>query len=135
MERRAIAAHRRELVSALRRLGEEQTPVLGAEFIVGRTRTVLNLTLPQHRLALAGAASGACAALCPNGDRVVPATMVSDAGRYGRAWWLTLTVGGGAVTVLGSHIHLVPHTYGRSVPDAGPGPEAASSVLTGARGG
>jgi hypothetical protein len=128
LERRAIAAYQRELVSTLRRLGDEGTPVLRVEIVTGRTGTMLSLDLPEHRLALAGTALGACAALCPPGNLGSPAVVLSDAGRYRRAWWLTLTVGGGPVTVLGSHIHLIPHTYGHSVRDDVSGPGRRSSV-------
>jgi hypothetical protein len=120
LERRAIAGHHRELLATLRRLGEEGTPVLRVEVVAGRTGTLLGLDLPQHRLALAGTAFGTCAALCSPSD-LSPAMALSDAGRYGHAWWLTLTVGGGTVTVLGSHLCLVPHTHGQDVRDDGPG--------------
>ena len=73
LERRAIAAYQRELVSTLRSLGEQATPVLRAEIVAGRTGTMLSLDLPQHRLALAGAAVGACAALCPPRSAGAPA--------------------------------------------------------------
>ncbi len=134
LERRAIAAHQRELVSTLRRLGDEKTPVSRVEIVAGRTGTMLSLNLPHHRLALAGTAFGACAGLCPPHGLGSPAVVLSDAGRYGRAWWLTLSVGGGAVTVLGSHVRLIPDTYGHAVREDVPAPSAAL-VGTGRRAG
>jgi hypothetical protein len=128
LERRAIAAYHRELVSTLRRLGDEGTPVLRVEIVAGRTGTILSLNLPQHRLVLAGTTLGACTSLCPPGHLGSPAGALSDAGRYGRAWWLTITVGGGAATVLGSHIRLIPHTYRHAVRDDGSGRGRGSSV-------
>ncbi len=122
LERRAVAAYERQLVSTLQRLGEEGTPVSHVEIVAGRAGTMLSLDLPEHRLALAGTGSGAWAALCPPGELGSPAMMLSDAGRYGRAWWLTLRVGGGVVTVLGSHIRLIPHTYGDAARDDPSGP-------------
>jgi hypothetical protein len=106
-------------------LGDEATPVLRVEIVAGRTGTLLSLKLPRHRLALAGTALGACAALCPPRGHGPPAVVLSDAGRYGRAWWLTLTVGGSAVTVLGSQVRLIPDTDGHAVGDDGSGPSAA----------
>jgi hypothetical protein len=103
-------------------LGDEETPVWRVEVVAGRAGTMLSLNLPEHRLALAGTAPGASAALCPPGDLGPPAIVLSDAGRYGRAWWLTLGLAGSAVTVLGSHIHLIPHTYGHAVGDIASGP-------------
>jgi len=130
LERRAIAAYRRELVATLQRLGDEGTPVSRVEIVAGRAGTMLSLNLPQHRLALAGTTVGACAALCPPGGS--PALVLSDAGRYGRAWWLTLTNGGRTVTVLGSHVRLVPDTDGHPVGNDGSGP-VGSSVGSGRR--
>ncbi len=86
---------------------------------------MLSLNLPEHRLALAGTTLGACAGLCPPPGLGSPVTALSDAGRYGRAWWLTLAVGGGAVTILGSHLHLVPDAYGHEVRDEVSAPSAA----------
>jgi len=131
LERRAIAAYQRELVSTLRRLGHEGTPVLRVEVVAGRTGTVLSLDLPQHRLALAGTAPGACAALCPPRSLERAAVVLSDAGRYRRAWWLTLTVGSDTVTVLGSHIRLIPDSDGRAVRD---GVSAPSTSFLGRNG-
>jgi hypothetical protein len=122
------------LASTLWRLCDEGTPVLGAEIVAGRIGTMLSLKLPRHRLALAGTASGACAALCPPLGLGSPATVLSGAGRYRRAWWLTLTVGGGAVTVLGSHIRLIPDMYGDPLRDDGPVP-AGALLATGRRAG
>ncbi len=124
LERRAIAAYQRELVSTLRRLGDEGTPVLRVEVVAGRTGTLLSLNLPEHRLALAGTASGTGAALCPPGSLGSPVMELSNAGRYGRAWWVALTVGGGAITVLGSHVLLIPDGYGHTVRDGVPAPPA-----------
>jgi len=134
LEKRAIVAYQRELVSTLRRLGDEETPVVGLEIVAGHSGTMLGLILPRHRLALAGTAFGACTALCPPGNLGSPAMTLSDAGRYGRAWWLTLTVGGGTVTVLGSHIYLVPDADGHAVRDDGSSP-VGCVVGTGSRAG
>jgi hypothetical protein len=131
LERRAIAAYQRELVSTLQALGDEATPVLRVEIVAGQTGTMLSLDLPHHRLALAGTTFEACAALCPPRGLGAPAIVLSDAGRYGRAWWLSLTVGGRTVTVLGSHIRLIPHTYGHTVGMTGQAPSAARSIPAG----
>lgn len=112
LEKRAIVAHQRDLAAALRTLGDERTPVVGLEIVAGGTGTRLDLTLPEHRLALAGTAFGVCAELRRLGEAGSRALALSSAGRYGRAWWLTFTVGGDTVTVLGSHIRLIPDTYG-----------------------
>ncbi|MGD0392326.1 MAG: hypothetical protein ABSC41_06745 [Acidimicrobiales bacterium] len=124
-ERRVIAAYQRELVSTLRRLGDEGTPVSRVEIVAGRTGTMLSLKLPQHRLALAGTAVDASAPLYPPHSRRAPALVLSGAGRYRRAWWLSLTVGGETCTVLGSHIRLIPDTYGHTVRDDVSAPSAA----------
>jgi hypothetical protein len=121
------------LVSTLRALGAEPTPVSRVEIVAGQTGTLLSLDLPLHRLALAGTTFDACAGLCPPRGTGAPAVVLSDAGRYGRAWWLSLTVGGRAVTVLGSHIRLIPHPYGHAVGMTGQSPSAARSTPAGPR--
>jgi hypothetical protein len=123
LELRVVAAHQREVVATLRGLGADGTPVVGVGLVAGRSGTVLSLRLPHHRVALAGAASEVCAGLRPTEGSEAPTLTLSDAGRYRRAWWVTLTVGGAPVTVLGTHLFLVPDPRRRSEeegPDADP---------------
>jgi hypothetical protein len=124
LERRALAAHHREVVATLRRLGAEGTPVMGAEVVAGRSGAMLVLHLPGHRLALAGVAPRTLAGLRPAGGPGSPALVLSDAGRYGGAWWVTLEAGGGPVTVLGTHLRLVPRPRRHRVGEDGPDPDA-----------
>ena len=113
MERRAIVAHDRQMLAAVRSLGASVTPVLAVE--TGQRHVALSL--PRHRLLLVGIAPTAVAALAAHGDKSL---VLHGGGRYGPFWWILVTNGAESWTVLGSHLRLAPAPGGQGPRGASP---------------
>lgn len=129
-----MADHERSVRETLRRLALAQAPVLAAGE-GGRCSGpagIVWLVLPGWQLLLADVAPGPRAALS-DASRL-GGVRLDGVGRYGRFWWIHV-VGGGpghedSVTLLGSHLRLVPDAGGGRVP-AGLGPPSHRSQQRG----
>lgn len=107
-ERRAVAAHDRQLLGALRHAAAGRVPVLAARAVAARPDAptalgVVELALPGARLQLV--------AVTPVTQRAVteiagPAWM-AGAGRYGPFWWVGLASGHSHVVVLADQVRLI----------------------------
>src|SRR5438067_12408313 len=125
-ERRAVAAHDRQLLRALRHAAADRVPVLAARAAAAGPGAptalgVLELALPAGRLQLVGGT--------PAGHRAVTgiaeAAWLSDAGRYGPFWWVALASGRSHdVVVLARQVRLI-RADGGLTPAAGD-PDARS---------
>jgi hypothetical protein len=128
LEKRATTGFHRDLLVALKTLGADRTAVLGLEVVEGGAGPLLHLTLPRHRLILAGIATPAAAPLRLLAGDPVRGPVVSGAGRYGRAWWLALAGEDGRLTVLGTHLRLLPRPGDPADRDPEPPARPARSV-------
>ncbi|MCU4187181.1 hypothetical protein K6U06_22655 [Acidiferrimicrobium sp. IK] len=103
LQRRARAAHERQVLWAARRLTGSAD--MTAEASVGGVVCVRNA---RWQVALAGtvvAGTVVAGTVVPGSGRAAPCRL-DGVGRYGRWWWLRLITGGRSVTVLGSHLRV-----------------------------
>jgi hypothetical protein len=100
LERRARAAHEKELLHAIAALAEQNPRVESVDFSCtpGNLNTV-RITLSNRVILLAAGRSKS-----PHWD--APTDLVG-AGRYRGCWWLTLESRSARVTLTGSHLLLV----------------------------
>jgi hypothetical protein len=104
LERRAIAAHERELLAALRDQAAAGTPV--DSVTVGHDGLgAVWLELGGWQLTLAGVTPRAAATVTRLGAGTAPLALV-EAGRYGKAWWVAITDGADRLVLLAARAHL-----------------------------
>jgi hypothetical protein len=126
LERRAAAAHEKELLAALRQLAGAVPEIYHLEACSTSPAELVRLLLPGRSLTLAGvrpAARAALASASAPGSRF----RLVDSGRYGRYWWIAVSDGRHPIVVAGSHLLLLD-TGGGSRGNRSP--ERATPILT-----
>lgn len=109
LERRAVAAHDRQLLWALRHAAADRVPVLAARGAAAGAGAptalgVLELALPAVRLQLVGVTLVGQRAV----TGIAESAWLSGAGRYGPFWWVALASGHSHdVVVLARQVRLI----------------------------
>jgi hypothetical protein len=107
-ERRAVAAHDRQLLEALRHAAAGRVPVLAARAAAARPDAptalgVAELALPGARLQLVAVTPAAQRAI----TEIAGPAWMAGAGRYGSFWWVVLASRHSRVVVLAGQVRLI----------------------------
>jgi hypothetical protein len=107
MERRAVRSHELMLLKLLRNWSADCAELwFTGRRAGGELLPALRWVTADHELVLAGVGLYLPASAAGSPFHLV------GAGRYGRGWWLSLSNAGAAVTVLGSHLVVLPRESG-----------------------
>jgi hypothetical protein len=107
MERRARAAHDRDVLHLIRELAVAE-PTMRRESDPSRTALgSMRFSLTDGQIILAGVSEG-------SREPVVERVRLAGAGRYGKSWWLRVDSGSGCSTILATRLLLVPGDGGGS---------------------
>jgi hypothetical protein len=126
-ERQIVAEHRNDVASRLRQLATLQLPLQATSKPEAAPSAIVSLTFPDWQILIADVALKPRIALAAAAK--AHRLRLSDAGRYGQFWWLSISDSHGArVVLLGSHLQLnaVDHS-----PDSGDTPPPPPRQLAG----
>lgn len=111
LESRAVAAHQRDQLAALRRLAATAEVIIDLDTEQAPSLGVVRLLLPHWTLTLAGVAPATRTALTVRAEGTGELRLV-QAGRYRPHWWITVSADASRVVVLGSRLRLTPASGG-----------------------
>jgi hypothetical protein len=104
-ERQIVAEHRNDVASRLRQLATLQLPLQATSKPEAAPSAIVSLTFPDWQILIADVALKPRIALAAAAK--AHRLRLSDAGRYGQFWWLSISNSHGIrVVLLGSHLQL-----------------------------
>jgi hypothetical protein len=129
LERKALAAHERDLLGAVQQLAQDRVHCLVAAEQADNPADVLRLLLSRQSLSLAEvmpARRRALQAMQASGP-----LRIAGGGRYGRLWWIALSNGLVQTVVAGSQVRLTGEAGGTAFTAGGFGAPANARPLPG----